>query len=88
MQLENSDILTNILFGVVFSGIGFIFIFRRNKIVNALTESSDVFWSKFGASPIGNKGTLLTGTMVPAIGVIFMAAGATMLFKVIVHFLR
>lgn len=88
MRIEDSGVYENIAFGVAFSYMGIMFIFKRKKIANAFVESGDVFWGKFGFPSSGRKKMLLANIMVPAIGVVFLAAGIMMIFKAIMFLIN
>ncbi len=86
--MKTDNFIADIIFGVIFSSLGFSFIFWREKIIDALISSNKVFWDKIGFAPDEKKALLLTNIMIPNIGAIFLAVGVILLYRVVMHFLK
>lgn len=88
MQMRTDNVFADIIFGIIFSSLGFSFIFWRGKVIDALISSNKVFWEKIGFAPDEKKAMLLTNIMIPVIGAIFLVVGVILIYRVIVYFLK
>jgi len=86
--METDNIIADIVFGIIFSCLGYSFIFKREKIVNALISSNRVLWENLGFTPNEKKGIFITNIMIPLMGVVFLIVGVALLYKLIIHFLK
>lgn len=85
--MKSNNVVADILFGIVFFFLGYIFVFQRIKLVNALTESNRVFWEKMGITPNQSRGTAISNIMIPFMGLTFLIVGCLLLYRVITYFL-
>ena len=86
MKAENP--IGYIVFGIVFSFIGFIFIYKRATLVDAFMASSKMFWEKFGYSPNEKICVLITSIMIPFMGVVFFGCGILSLYRFVAYYLK
>jgi hypothetical protein len=86
--MKTDNLIADIVFGIIFSTLGFNFIFRRGKIVNALMASSKVFWENIGFRPNERQGMLITKIMIPVMGAIFSIVGIVLVYRAITHFIN
>lgn len=86
--MKTDNIIADIVFGIVFSCLGYSFIFKRGKIVNALISSNRVFWGNLGVTPNEKKGMFMTNIMIPIMGIVFLIAGVVLLYKFVIHLLK
>ncbi len=86
--MKTDNFIADIIFGIIFSSLGFSFIFWRGRVIDALISSNKVFWEKIGFAPDEKRAELLTNIIIPIIGAIFLAVGVILLYRVVMHFLR
>lgn len=86
--MKTDSLIADLIFGVIFSLLGYGFILKREKIVNALLASNKAFWGNIGFTPNEKKGVLLTNIMIPIMGIIFGVIGLMLLYRVITYFLK
>jgi len=86
--MKTDNLIADIVFGIIFSSLGFSFIFKREKIINALISSNKVFWENIGFSPNEKKGMFITNIMIPIMGAIFFVVGLVLIYRVIIHLVK
>lgn len=86
MKLE--DIIGGIMVGGMLTCVGFIMMFKKNKVIDALLSSNKVFWGKMNYSFNGDRNRAIANIMIPLMGLVFMAGGIASLIKVIVALTR
>jgi len=86
-MMKTNNLLIDFVSGVVFFFLGYNLVFRRKLIVNALLESSKVFWGKIGITTNQKSGTVISNIMIPIMGVSFLIVSCLLIFRVIRHFL-
>ena len=82
MKLE--DIIGGIMAGGMLTCVGFIMVFKRNKVIDALLSSNKVFWEKLNYSFSEDRNKAIANIMIPLMGLVFMAGGIASIVKVIV----
>ena len=80
--------ILDIIFGMVFLSIGFVFVYKRVRIADALMSSSRVFWEKLGFTINYKRGIFVTNIMIPIMGAIFFVCGIVSLLKFVTYFLK
>lgn len=70
--------------GGMLTCVGFIMIFKRNKVIDALFSSNKVFWGKMNYSVSDYRNRAIANIMIPLMGLIFMVGGIASIIKVIV----
>jgi len=86
--MKTEDILGGLVVGAALTYVGIIFLFRREKVVEALLASNKVFWDKMNYSPDQNRGRAITNIMIPMMGVVFTVGGIVSIVQVIVFLFR
>ena len=86
--METDNVFGIIIPRLIALTVGFIFIFQREKIVDALISSNKVFWEKVGVAHSGRIGVFITKVMIPFMGAIFVVMGIVLAYWIISHFFR
>jgi hypothetical protein len=85
--MKSNNVVADLVFGIVFILLGYIFVFQRKRLVNALIESNRVFWGKMGFTPNQARGTAISNIMIPFMGLTFLIVSCLLLYRVITYFL-
>lgn len=88
MKIGNPNPIADIIFGIVFSFIGFEFIYKRTTVVDAFMASTKAFWEKFGYIPNYERGQFITRIMIPFMGVGFLMGGIFSLYRFVAYFVK
>ncbi len=66
--------------------VGYILLFHRRKIIQALLASNKEFWNKLlDFNPNEGMQVFVANILIPLMGICFILAGLIMLYKIIVH---
>lgn len=86
--MKTDNLFADIVFGIVFSSLGYYFVFYRERIVTALISSNKVFWENLGYISNEKKGIFLTNILIPSMGLVFFVVGVMLFYKATIYFLK
>jgi hypothetical protein len=81
MKIE--DVLGGITVGAALTCVGFIFLFRKEKVIEAFLASNKVFWGEMNYRPNEDRNRAIANIMIPFMGVVFLAGGIASIVKVV-----
>jgi ammonia channel protein AmtB len=85
--MKSDNFIADLIFGIIFLFLGFNLVFNKKKVIDALIESSKMFWGKMGITTDQTKGAL-TSVMIPLIGVTFLIVSGILIYKALIYWLK
>ncbi len=86
--MKTENILGGLVVGAALTCVGIIFLFRREKVVEALLAPNKIFWGKMNYSPDQNRSRAITNIMIALMGMVFTVGGIASIVQVIFSLLR
>lgn len=79
------DVVGGVIVGIILMCTGFMFVFQRKRVIDALLSSNRVFWEKMNCHPSADRNRIVANIMIPFMGLVFMAGGIASIVKVMTY---
>ena len=86
--MQVPEYIKELIAGTISSTIGYIFIFHRKVVIEALLASNSAFWNKLDYNPNKDRAVFMANIMIPIMGACFLVAGIFTLYKFITHMVK
>lgn len=83
----SDNIVRDIAFGVVFLTLGYYCIFQRTKLVHAFIYYYKVYRKNIAYVPNEKAVLFITNSVIPTIGVCYLALGVVLIYRVLNYYI-